>query len=75
MMDEVTAVCEVKLSFVVSVSVGPKNALAGGKLKEALLRQVQEHLDAAGGLQPEHLDSHSIIELRDSCNDLLLLGA
>jgi hypothetical protein len=46
-LDEITAVIEVDLSFVVSVPVGPGSALTGDKPKDALLAQVQAHLDAA----------------------------
>lgn len=73
-MDEVTAVIEVKLSFVVSVSVGPSNPLTGDKLKDVLLEHVQNHLDAAGGLQREHLDAHSVIELRNTDTDQALIA-
>lgn len=72
-MDEVTAVVEVRMSFSVSVSVGPRSALSGDKFKQVLLEHVKGHIDA-GGLMPEHIDGHTIVELRDTNTDQLLLG-
>lgn len=73
-LDEVTAVIEVKLSFVLSFSVGPSAQLTSDKLKDVLLRHVQSHLDAAGGLQREHIEAHAIIELRDTNIDQALIS-
>lgn len=72
-MDEVTAVIEVKLSYVVSVSVGPSNPLCGDQLKKVLLEHVQNRIDAAGGLDLHDIDSHQVIELRVTDTDQLLL--
>jgi predicted glycoside hydrolase/deacetylase ChbG (UPF0249 family) len=73
-MDEVNVVVEVRMSFFVTLSVGPSSPLSGDKFKEALIEQVKNHIDA-GGLVPGHIDSHSIVELRNSADDALLLGA
>jgi len=73
-MDEVSAVVEVRMSFFVRVSVGPSNPLSGPEFKEALVEQVKSHIEA-GGLVPDHIDSHTIVELRETETDALLLGA
>ena len=73
-MDEVTAVVEVHMSFVVSVSVGPRSALSGDEFKQVLLEHVKGQIDA-GGLMPEHIDGHTIVELRNTDTDEVLIGA
>lgn len=74
LLDGVTAVVEVKLSYIVSVAVDPGQTLVGDDLKRVVLGLTQDRIDAAGGLEIGDVDAVKILEIRDTNDDRLIIG-